>query len=110
MPIGKWLRLKGYELKPNQNRAPPGSSAAYKQKAHIREEPSPPPLPPREVHHSADICDTASNIYHALWQWSDAYVARVISSGYLLNPCNCQRAELESLMLDGRQPWYPSAC
>ena len=25
MPIGKWLRLKGYELKPNQNRAPPGS-------------------------------------------------------------------------------------
>ena len=49
MPIGKWLRLKGYELKPNQNRAPPGSSAAYKQKANIKEEPSPPPLPPREV-------------------------------------------------------------
>ena len=56
MPIGKWLRLKGYELKPNQNRAPPGSSAAYKQKAHIREEPSPPPLPPREVCYSADDC------------------------------------------------------
>lgn len=51
MPIGKWLRLKGYELKPNQNRAAPGSSAAYKQKAPARmlQEPSPPPPPPREV-------------------------------------------------------------
>ena len=52
MPIGKWLRLKGYELKPNQNRAPPGSSAAYKQRANIREEPSPPPAAPREVAYS----------------------------------------------------------
>jgi hypothetical protein len=51
MPIGKWLRLKGYELKPNQNRAPPGSSAVYKQKPPVRlAEPSPPPPPPREVH------------------------------------------------------------
>jgi hypothetical protein len=51
MPIGKWLRLKGYELKPNQNRAPPGSSAVYKQKPPVRlMEPSPPPAPLREVH------------------------------------------------------------
>ena len=51
MPIGKWLRLKGYELKPNQNRAPPGSSAAYKPKpVRERESLSPPPPPPREVH------------------------------------------------------------
>ena len=50
MPIGKWLRLKGYEVKPAQTRAPPGSSAAYKPKGPVRlMEPSPPPPPPREV-------------------------------------------------------------
>ena len=50
MPIGKWLRLKGYEVKPAQTRAPPGSSAAYKPKGPVRlMEPSPPPAPPREV-------------------------------------------------------------
>ena len=50
MPVGKWLQLKGYERKPNQSRAPPGSSTVYKQKPPVRlAEPSPPLLPPREV-------------------------------------------------------------
>ena len=52
MPIGKWLQLKGYELKLKQSRAPPGSSAVYKQTPPVRlAEPSPPLLPPREVHY-----------------------------------------------------------
>ena len=55
MPIGKWLRLKGYEVKPAQTRAPPGSSAAYKPKGPVRlMEPSPPPAPPREVSSVSD--------------------------------------------------------